>query len=231
MKRICGQLFVGWTNDLLDAAQDAAGGRTDKPLAAGQVPRERLRNATVVAAVLVVPLSLLAGLGAGVAHLVAVASATGYNLGLKQTPLSAVPYMLSFGLMPVFVTLGPPITHWPPLWSVAGAALLGAGAHFTQTLSDLERERLAGVRGLPQLLGTRTSAVVGASLIGAAAAFITLGPAHASLLLRACLPLALALLVGIVVATALNRLRLAFRLTLAAAAVVVGGVLVAGVAF
>jgi 4-hydroxybenzoate polyprenyltransferase len=152
---LCGQLFVGWTNDLLDADLDAASGRTGKPLANGQVPRAQVRNAAVVTAVLVVPLSLLAGVWAGVAHLIAVVAATAYNFGLKRTPFSVVPYALAFGLVPAFVTLGPPITHAPPLWATAAAALLGAGAHFTQTLPDIEREQRAGIRGLPQLVGKK----------------------------------------------------------------------------
>src|SRR4051794_41833172 len=32
-----GQLSIGWSNDWLDAARDVAGGRTDKPGAAGAV--------------------------------------------------------------------------------------------------------------------------------------------------------------------------------------------------
>src|SRR5471032_1916655 len=61
----CGQLLVGWTNDFLDADRDLASGRVDKPVAIGRVPRAKVRNAAVVAFILVVPLSFLAGLWAG----------------------------------------------------------------------------------------------------------------------------------------------------------------------
>ena len=53
-----------------------------------------------MAAALCVPLSFAMGWAAGAAHLVAVASAAGYNLGLKATALSPLPYALSFGLVP-----------------------------------------------------------------------------------------------------------------------------------
>jgi 4-hydroxybenzoate polyprenyltransferase len=226
---LCGQLFVGWTNDLLDADRDAASGRTGKPVANGKVPTTQVRNAAVATAVLVIPLSLFAGVWAGVAHLIAVVAATAYNFGMKRTPFSVVPYALAFGLVPAFVTLGPPITHAPPLWATAAAALLGAGAHFTQTLPDLEREQGAGIRGLPQLLGKKTSAVVGPAFMAAAAACIALGPVHPRRVLYAGLVMAVMLFIGIVGAAATNRLELAFRLTLLSAALVVVTMLVAGV--
>ena len=94
---VCGQLLVGWTNDFLDADLDLASGRVDKPVATGRVPRAEVRNAAVVAFILVVPLSFLAGLWAGVAHLIAVFMATAYNFGLKRTPFSVVPYAVAFG--------------------------------------------------------------------------------------------------------------------------------------
>jgi 4-hydroxybenzoate polyprenyltransferase len=226
---LAGQLFVGWTNDLRDRDRDAAAGRTDKPLASGQVPRPTVLVAASVAAVLTVPLSLLTGLASGTAHLAAVAVATLYNLGLKRTPFSIVPYAVAFGLVPAFVTLGPPITHNPPLWATAAGALLGAGGHFTQTLPDLERERAAGIRGLPHLLGPRTSALAGPALMAAAAACVALGPRRPNALLYGGLAAAVILLGLIVVSAVTNRLQLAFRLTLLTAAVVVATVVAAGV--
>jgi len=228
---LAGQLFIGWTNDLFDADRDQAQQRTDKPLASGQINRATVRTAVAAAAVLVVPLSMLTGLGSGVAHLTAILGAFAYNLGLKRTPFSVLPYALAFGLAPAFVTLGPPITHAPPVWATVAGALLGAGGHFTQTLPDLEAEREAGVRGLPHLLGARLSALAGAALMAAAAACVALGPVHASPLLYLGLALALMLLGVIVVAAATEHLRLTFRLTLVTAAVVVATVVAAGVSF
>ena len=224
-----GQLFVGWTNDLLDSRLDAAAGRADKPLATLQVPRAQVRRAAVVGAVLVVPLSLTAGPLAGAAHLLAVVSATAYNLGLKRTPFSVLPYAIAFGLVPAFVTLGPPITHLPPLWATAAGALMGAGAHFTQSLTDIDRERRAGIRGLPQVLGERASAAAGASLMAVAAVLIAIGPGHPNAWLDAGVIAALGLLAAILIATAIGRLVLAFRLTLLVAGVVVAGLLLSGV--
>ncbi|HZK72541.1 MAG TPA: UbiA family prenyltransferase [Clostridia bacterium] len=226
---VCGQLLVGWTNDFLDADLDLASGRVDKPVATGRVPRAEVRNAAVAAFILVVPLSFLAGLWAGVAHLIAVFMATAYNFGLKRTPYSVVPYVVAFGLVPAFITLGPPITHTPPLWATAAAGLLGAGAHFTQTLPDIARERIAGVRGLPQLLGQKVSAVVGPVILAAAAVCVALGPAHPKPVLFVGLAVAVVLFIGIVGLAAMNRLELAFRLTLVSGGIVVVTLLAAGV--
>ncbi|HEY8641184.1 MAG TPA: UbiA family prenyltransferase [Candidatus Dormibacteraeota bacterium] len=228
---LAGQLFIGWTNDLIDADLDRAAGRTDKPLASGKITKQTFRLAVAGAAVLVVPLSLLTGRGSGIAHLTAVLGALAYNLGLKKTPFSVVPYALAFGLVPAFVTLGPPITHYPPLWATAAGALLGAGGHFTQTLPDLDTDRQAGINGLPHRLGARASALTAAALMAAAAAAVALGPAHPQPLLYLGLAIALMLLGAIVVAAATDHWKLAFRLTLVTAAAVVATVVAAGVAF
>lgn len=228
---LSGQLAVGWTNDLVDAPADRRAGRADKPLASGQVDPARVRAAALAAAAATIPLSLATGLESGLAHLAAVALATAYNLGVNRTPLSVLPYAIAFGLVPAFVTLGPPITHAPPLWATAAGALLGAGAHFTQTLPDAERERQAGVRGLPQLIGARNSALAGPALMAAAAAAVAFGPARTSPLLYLGLAVAVMLLGAIVVAASTDRLKLAFRLTLVTAGVVVATVVAAGVSF
>jgi heme o synthase len=117
----------------------------------------------------------------------------------------------------------------PPLWATAAAALLGAGAHFTQTLPDIARERIAGVRGLPQLLGQKVSAVVGPVILAAATVCVALGPAHPRPVLFVGLATAVVLFIGIVGLAAMNRLELAFRLTLVSGGIVVVTLLAAGV--
>src|SRR5690242_1997678 len=84
---LAGQLSVGWANDYLDRNRDAATGRTDKPVAAGAISPAAVRTAALVSVAACVPLSFLSGLVAGILHLVAVAFAWAYDLGLKSTPL------------------------------------------------------------------------------------------------------------------------------------------------
>lgn len=171
-----GQLSIGWSNDLLDRRRDEQAGRIDKPLATGEVAPRLVVRACALAVVLCVPLSLASGVVAGTAHLAAVTGGWAYNLGLKRTVLSAVPYAGSFALLTAFATLGLPGDPWPRPWALAAGALLGVGAHFLNVVPDVEADLAAGVRGLPQRVGARRSAVLGAVLLWAACALVVLGP-------------------------------------------------------
>ncbi|MEY9946703.1 4-hydroxybenzoate polyprenyltransferase [Kitasatospora sp. GAS1066B] len=170
---LTGQLSVGWCNDRLDRERDRAAGRRDKPLAIGDLDGRTVSLAAATALALCVPLSLASGWSAGAAHLAGVAAAWGYNLGVKRTAASWLPYALGFGLLPAFVTLGLPGHPWPPAWAVAAGALLGVGAHVTNVLPDIEDDLRAGVRGLPQRLGRRRArALAPVPLLGACAVLV-----------------------------------------------------------
>ncbi|WP_182886198.1 UbiA family prenyltransferase [Microbispora sp. H10885] len=155
---LTGQLSVGWCNDAVDAARDAAAGRIGKPVVAGLVTAGTVRAAAFTALAACVPLSLACGPLPAAAHLLAVAAAWAYNLWLKGTAASWAPYAVGFGAVPVFVAAGIPAQHeGPPLpawWAVAAAALLGCGAHLGNVLPDIETDLATGVRGWPQRLGT-----------------------------------------------------------------------------
>ncbi|GAA4347611.1 UbiA family prenyltransferase [Angustibacter luteus] len=171
-----GQLSVGWCNDWWDADRDAATGRQDKPAATGRVSRTAVGRAAAVAAVATVPLSLALGLQAGLAHLVAVAAAWSYNLWLKGTVLSWLPFAVAFGLLPAVVTLAldPPVP--PPAWLVAAGALLGVGAHLVNVLPDLEDDRATGINGFGHRIGRRATAVLAPLVLVAATVLVVLGP-------------------------------------------------------
>ena len=171
-----GQLSVGWCNDYVDWERDATAGRRDKPVARGDVSPELVRWAAGVALVAVVPLSLLSGWRAALVHCVAVALAWAYDLGLKSTAWSVVPYAIAFGLLPVFVVLGLPGSPLPPWWAPLAGALLGAGAHFANTLPDLADDLATGVKGLPHRLGARSSRVLSAVLLLSASPVLAFGP-------------------------------------------------------
>ena len=171
-----GQLSIGWSNDLLDRHRDGLAARSDKPLASGEVSPRLVAMSCSLAVLLCVPLSLASGWVAGAAHLVAVAGGWAYNLGLKRTVLSALPYATSFALLTAFVTLGLPGSPWPRAWALAAGALLGVGAHFLNVVPDVEADLASGVRGLPQRLGAGRSAVLGALLLWVACVLVVLGP-------------------------------------------------------
>ncbi|MEU8833831.1 MULTISPECIES: UbiA family prenyltransferase [Streptomyces] len=173
---LTGQLSVGWSNDRIDLARDTAAHRRDKPLVAGEVGMRSVSVAACAALLLCTPLSLANGAAAGGAHLIGVAAAWSYNLGVKRTRWSWLPYALAFGLLPAFLTLALPGHPWPAAWVMAAGALLGVGAHFTNVLPDIDADLAAGVRGLPQRLGRRRSRTVAALALLAASAALVLGP-------------------------------------------------------
>ncbi|NEC43674.1 UbiA family prenyltransferase, partial [Streptomyces sp. SID8016] len=145
-------LSVGWCNDAYDARRDARAGRRGKPASDGTVRTGAVWAAAGIALALCVPLSLACGGLAGAVHLAAVAVAWLYNLRLKATALSWLPYMSGFGLLPAAVTLTLPGQPWPRWWTVAAGALLGLAAHLADTLPDIAADRAAGVTGLPHRL-------------------------------------------------------------------------------
>ena len=223
-----GQLAVGWSNDYLDRDADRAESRRDKPIAAGAVSAETVRNAAMAALLACIPLSLASGLGSAVAHFAALGCAISYNAGLKNRPVSVLPFAAAFGLLPAIVALGLPAHRWPPGWALLAGALIGSGGHFTQVLSDIPGDRRLGSRGLPQLLGQRASALLAALLLLAATAVLTFAPGRPGLLPLAGMALAVALTAAILIAAAGGRMKLAFRLTLGVAAVAVVAFLAGG---
>lgn len=208
---LAGQLFVGWSNDYLDRARDADARRDDKPLATHAIDPRIVATAAVLALIVALPLSLASGLRATIVHLIGLGSAATYNLGLKATLFSPVPYAISFGLMPAFITLGLRVSHLPPLWALAAAALIGVGGHFAQARPDVHRDRRQGVIGLPQFVGDRASAILAAAFLAAAAISIAAGTRSPATLL-ALIPAA---------AVAVTSPKTGFRLTLLTAAITV----------
>lgn len=173
---LTGQLSVGWLNDLVDLERDRAAGRDDKPLARGELTRAAVGRATAVAGGVSVVLTALTGWPAAAAHLLALGSAWAYDLGGKSRAWSPACYAVSFGLLPAFVVLALPGSPTPPLWLVAGGALLGCAAHFLNVLPDLADDAAAGVRGLPQRLGAARSRAAAAGLMLGACGALALGP-------------------------------------------------------
>ena len=173
---LTGQLSVGWSNDYLDRGRDAAAGRRDKPIPAGSVAASVVGAGALIALAAVVPLSLASGWRAGLVHIGGVAAAWAYNLRLKGTRFSPLPYAVGFGALPAFVVLGLPGHPAPPAWLVVAGMLLGVGAHFANVLPDLDDDIALGVVGLPHRLGARGSTRVAGALLFAASVVLAFGP-------------------------------------------------------
>jgi 4-hydroxybenzoate polyprenyltransferase len=164
---LAGQLSVGWSNDACDAARDVAAGRTDKPVARGEISVRSLWVAAVVSVVAAVAMAAaISLLTMGILALL-VGAGWAYNLGLKSTPWSGVMYLLGFGPLPAYAASTLPGQPAPRFWVCVAAGLVGLGAHFVNVLPDLAADLSSGVRGLPQLVAARwgPGAARGAALV------------------------------------------------------------------
>ena len=173
---LAGQLSIGWSNDWIDAERDVAVGRSDKPVATGQIDVTVVRTAALVAAAATVVLSAALGPAAAVAHLVLVASGWSYNAGLKRTRWSVVPFVVSFGLLPAVVTLALPDPTPPAPWAMLAGAVLGVAIHFTNVLPDLDDDARTGVNGLPHRAGRRLSGLIAFAALALASVVVLVGP-------------------------------------------------------
>lgn len=210
---LANQVSVGLSNDWIDADRDRAVGRTDKPLALGQIPDSVVRNGAFVAAAVSIALTIPLGWPATIAQSAFIVSAWAYNAGLKNTAFSVLPYIVSFGVLPLVVTLSLPSPAFASPWALLAGALLGVAAHFSNVLPDLEDDRATGISGLPHRVGTRASGVlIALALAGAAMSIVLgLGPAPAYLYVGLALSLLLAIGCALLVITGRSS-RLIFRL-------------------
>jgi 4-hydroxybenzoate polyprenyltransferase len=214
------QASVGLSNDWLDADRDRAVGRTDKPVALGQISAATVRSTAFATAVLAILLTLPLGLWATLAHAVFIVSAWTYNVGLKNTPASVLPYIVSFGLLPMVASLARAVPAVAAPWALALGSMLGIAAHFANVLPDLDDDERTGIRGLPHRLGRRVSGAVIYVALSVAGLLAFFGPAGEKTVLQ-WIGLVLTLLLAVGMAVALRRppTRLLFQLIIAAALV------------
>lgn len=206
---LCGQLTIGWTNDVVDSERDRTVGRSDKPVAAGEVSRRATAVAAVAAFVACVVLSASLGWRAGLSHVVLlVGSGLAYDLGVKSTVWSWVPYAVAFGALPAVPTLAEDPPTAPAWWLVAAGSLLGVGAHLVNVLPDLADDAATGVRGLPHRLGAGASRTAAAVVLLLASVFLLVAPPHVA---GAWRWLVLAVSVGLAAVVAVGRGRTPFR--------------------
>ena len=173
------QVFTGAINDLTDQSRDKIL-RPEKPLPAGDLSTSGAL--WVAAAGLALQIGTSARLGALPLALgmTATGSALAYNLWLSRTPLSVVPYLVSFALLPMWIAASLGI----PLARVAPASLLvapfAAAAHLANTLRDFDADAAIGSRCLAQVLGRQNAHWLAVGLAVGVAAVVALSFALAS---------------------------------------------------
>jgi 4-hydroxybenzoate polyprenyltransferase len=223
------QASVGLSNDWIDADRDRAVRRTDKPVARGDIPARLARDVAIGTAVASVLASIPLGWPALLAHLVFLISAWAYNAGLKNSAVSVLPYVVSFGILPAFVTLAAAPPAVAPVWTIAAGALLGVGAHFANVLPDLDDDARTGVRGLPHRLGRTASQVVTWIALLAAAISLSIGIGLETGVGIVGLALAVVIaVVGLVLGLRRTPTRVLFRLVILAALIDVAMLVIGG---
>jgi len=160
-----GQLVVGWSNDFIDAPLDIAAQRTKKPIVSKELKPEQLKKSIVFALIAALLFSLFSPLGitGTLVHFLGILSATFYNLKLKPTILSPLPYIVSFGALPWAIYL--PAENQPPLWLYLDFMIIAVAFHFFNVLKDFQWDINQGILGLPQRLGKNTSLFISISLV------------------------------------------------------------------
>jgi 4-hydroxybenzoate polyprenyltransferase len=170
----CGQLVVGWSNDVIDYQDDLLHNRQKKPLVSGQISLRLLQNSLRVMLPIAIVINLFGPLGliGGGLSVLAIGLAVAYNFYFKFTIFSWLPYAIAFGSLPSCMALSR--GEAPALWMWLGGALLGTAAHFLNVIKDMEQDKASGIKGLPQRLGTSASLVTAIVLIAAAVVLILL---------------------------------------------------------
>ena len=166
------QLCIGVVNDVVDLPADTVA-KPHKPLVRGAVSRS---TAVVIGVVLgAIGLGSAATINPPTLGLDALALAAGlsYDLGLRRTPLSWVPWWGGMAVLPLegYASVGSIPSRLLALIPLSG--LIALGLHFANALPDIDGDRLAGRRSLPVLAGSTGSRWAG-PLSLAAAGFLAL---------------------------------------------------------
>jgi len=158
------QFSIGAFNDFLDAPADAVAGRS-KPLVDGRIPaRVALRVAAVAG-----PAGLV--LAALVGPATALVALTGYGIGLvydlrlKASRWSWLPYAMGIPLLPVFAWVGATGGLPLPILALAGLSVLaGTALAVANSLADAERDAASRTATVATTLGRMRAIRLGALL-------------------------------------------------------------------
>ena len=163
----CAQSAIGIVNDLCDRELDAAT-KPWKPIADGLISQRLAVAAAAVLAGAAIGVGATLGIASFTLALLGLGAGLAYDVRLKRSALSALPYMIGIPTLPlwVWVTLG----DWEAAlwWLVPIGALTGLALHLQNSLVDLEDDASEGVYGLAYRLGARRAIVVAWSSFGAA---------------------------------------------------------------
>jgi 4-hydroxybenzoate polyprenyltransferase len=156
----CLQLGIGTVNDLVDAPFDA-GRKPGKPIPAGLVPAEGARALAVAAFGSGVVLALVVSPLVGGLAIVVIAIGLAYDLRLKGTSWSWLPFAVGIPILPVFGWVAA-TGSVPSLFAVLVPLAMAAGAALAigNAIVDVERDRAAGRSSVAVALGPARASTV-----------------------------------------------------------------------
>jgi 4-hydroxybenzoate polyprenyltransferase len=156
---LCAQCAIGVVNDYCDRDLDAQT-KPWKPIPSGLVqPSTALAIAGVLLAATVVLAATLGPWGFALGML-GTACGLAYDVRLKRSVFSAVPFMVAIPTLPLWVWAS--LGEWDDVlwWLIPLGALIGLALHLANTLPDIEDDAAHGVRGMAHRLGARHSMLV-----------------------------------------------------------------------
>jgi|GEM_PF-709724 len=162
------QMSTGVLNDAFDAPWDRIY-QSYKPIAAGAVPRRRAWLIGIGLGMGSLTLANRAGRHALRLMLVGLGSGWAYSLGLSRTPVSFLPFATGLATVPLLGPAAVGVGLATRGQEAVLAAGLGVGLHLANGGPDIERDRLAGRRSLPVLLGESGSRRASQVVLGAGA--------------------------------------------------------------
>ncbi len=161
------QLSIGVINDVVDLPADTVA-QPYKPLVRGVLRRSTAAWIGVILAAIGLASAAtinVATLGLGAA---ALAAGLAYDLGLRRTVLSWVPWWAGMAVLPFasYASAGPIPSRLLVL--IPLSALIAVGLHIANALPDIDTDRAAGVHSLPVVIGARTARWAGPAGVAAA---------------------------------------------------------------
>lgn len=159
------QFGIGATNDVVDAPRDA-GLKAGKPIPAGVVSRRAAAAVATIAAGGGLALAAAAGVQVLGLSVLVLGVGLAYDLRLKGTAWSWLPFAVGIPILPVYGWLGA-TGSVPELFTVLVPVAVAAGAALAiaNSLVDVERDTAAGVGSIAARLGLDRAWEVGAALV------------------------------------------------------------------
>ncbi len=191
---LCYQFSIGIANDIVDAADDKKA-KPWKAIPRGVVTR---RRAIVLATGFAgVGMAISSGLPfeAWLVGIAGLACGLAYDVQLKRTALSWVPFAIALPLIPVWVFLA--LDRWEPLlwFAFPLGGLIGLALHLANQAPDVPGE--PNVRGLAHRLGTERAANLSLGIFGLAGMFAVVVLLFAGGAMQALLTAATVLIAGV----------------------------------